>query len=370
MRLLVVTNDFPPTVGGIENYIYSLVRRWPAGEVVVLTRQVHGSERFDAAHRFEIVREPVNLLLPTPGLMQKARKLVADRNIDAVHFPSALPLGLMGRPLGAPYAVSVHGGEFVLASRLPFVRAALRKLCDGACLILPENTYATRMVQRFIKGNKPVQEVPCGVDVERYAPGAVAPVEIRDSGPVLVSVCRLIPRKGARTLIEILPEVRRRCPGTHLLIVGDGPDRSTLERIVATAGLNKAVTLAGAQPWDEIPRYLAAADVFALPTRRRFLGIETEGLPMVFCEAAAAALPLVGGDSGGVADAVRDGETGIIVDGSRPEQCAQAIIRLLSDRDEAARMGRAARRMAEQEFSWDALYERYRAALSLYCAAR
>lgn len=367
MRLLVVTNDFPPTVGGIENYIYSLVRRWPADEVVVLTRAVEGSEAFDAKQSFETVREPVKVLLPTPGLMQRVRKLLVDRNIDAVHFPSALPLGLMGRPLGAPYVLSVHGGEFMLASRLPLARTALRRVCESAALILPESTFADRLVGRVLGEAVPRRRLTCGVDVERYRPGAVAPVDMGSDSPVVICVSRLVARKGPRTLIRALPHVKERFGDVRLLIVGDGPDRARLENMAQALKVAESVTFAGKQPWDRIPAFLAAADVFALPTRTRFLGTETEGLPLVYVEAAAAGLPMIGGDAGGVSDAVREGKTGFIVDGGRPEQVAAAILKLLQDPEMAARMGRTARKMAEAEFSWDALFDQYRDALLSHC---
>lgn len=367
MRLLVVTNDFPPTVGGIENYIYSLVRRWPADDVVVLTRAVDGSDAFDSEQSFEIVRVRVNVLLPGPGLVQKARKLIVDRNIEAVHFPSVLPLGLMGRPLGAPYVLSVHGGEFLLASRLPLVSKVLRSVCGSAAVILPESTFSYRLVGRVLGESVPRRRLTCGVDVDRYRPGAVEPVDVGSAGPVIICVSRLVPRKGPRTLLRALPRVKERFKDAHLLIVGDGPDRRQLEELAKVLGVSGSVTFAGSQPWERIPAYLAAADVFALPTRSRFFGTETEGLPLVYVEAAAAGLPMIGGDAGGVSDAVRQDETGFIVDGRRPEQVAEALLRLLQDPELAARMGKAARTMAEEEFSWDALFEQYREAVLTHC---
>lgn len=367
MRLLVVTNDFPPTVGGIENYIYSLVRRWPPDDVVVLTRAVEGCEQFDARQDFEIVRHPVGTLLPTPGLMQKARRLVVNRKIDAVHFPSALPLGLMGRPLNAPYVVSVHGGEFLLASRLPLARSALRRVCRAAAVLLPESSFAEQLTSRVLGNGVPIRRLTCGVDVERYGADDVTPIDMTGQGPVVVCVTRLVPRKGPRTLLRALPEVCDRAGPVRLVIVGDGPDRAHLEQMADQIGVRGSVTFAGKQPWDLIPSYLASADVFALPTRTRFGGTETEGLPLVYVEAAAAGLPLIGGRAGGVADAVRDGQTGFMVDGGDPHQTADALVRLLCDRSLAKRMGEAAREMAEREFSWDALFGVYRETMLAHC---
>lgn len=367
MRLLVITNDFPPTVGGIENYIYSLVRRWPAGEVVVVTRSVPGDARFDAAQGFEIIREATDVLLPVPGLVRRISRLAADRGIDVVHFPSTLPLALMGSGLGRPYALSVHGGEFVLASRIPGVRNVLKAVSRHAAAILPESSFAESLVTRLVGAHPAVTRVTCGVDAERYGKQVAEPVEIGSGGPVVVSVSRLVARKGARTLVKAFPRVLQRHPTAHLAIVGGGPDLELLQKMAATEGVESSITLAGPQPWDRIPTYLAAAEIFALPTRSRFFGTETEGLPLVYVEAAAAGLPLIGADVGGVKDAVRPGETGILVDGDSPEETGDAIVRLLDDPQEAARLGSAGMEMVEREFNWDTIYEHYRQALVACC---
>jgi phosphatidyl-myo-inositol dimannoside synthase len=361
MRLLVITNDFPPNPGGIENYIYSLVRRWPPGDVVVVTRRMPGSEAFDAAQEFEILREPVDTLLPRPDLVRRMIAFATHRAIDLVHFPSALPLGLMGESLGRPYAVSVHGGEFVLASRIPGVRTALKAVGRKAAVLLPESSFAESLVAGLLGDGSRIARVTCGVDADRY--GSAEPVGLAVRGPVVVSVSRLVPRKGGRTLIRAFPEVLRSHPDAHLLIVGGGPDFGRLRKMTDEAGLQGSVTLAGPQPWDRIPSYLAAAEIFALPTRTRFLGTETEGLPLVYVEAAAAGLPLIGADVGGVGDAVRPGETGLMVDGSDERQTAGAILSLLDDPGESRRLGANARKMVLREFSWESVYGAYRKAL-------
>ncbi len=363
MRLLVITNDFPPNPGGIENYIYSLVRRWPPGEVIVVTRRMPGGEEFDASQEFEIIREPVDTLLPRPDLVRRLLRTVTDRGIDMVHFPSVLPLGLMGEGLSRPYGVTIHGGEFVLASRIPGARTALKAVCKRAGVVMAESSFAESLVTRLLGPKIPMARVTCGVDADRYGPGAASPVDLGVAGPVVVSVSRLVPRKGARTLIRAMPAVLESRADAHLLLVGGGPDFERLQEMTAKAALERSVTLAGPQPWDRIPAYLASADIFALPTRTRFLGTETEGLPLVYVEAAAAGLPLIGANVGGVGDAVRPGRTGLMVDGSDPKQTASAILRLLDDPVEARRLGEAAREMVEQEFSWDTIFGLYRKAM-------
>jgi phosphatidyl-myo-inositol dimannoside synthase len=367
MRLLVVTNDFPPTVGGIENYIYSLVKRWPSDEVLVVTRDVPGSKDFDALQQFEILRLETETLMPTRDLVGSVKELVKQRSIDAVHFPSSMPLGLMGNKLGRPYALSVHGGEFRLASRLPVTRALLKRVCAGASLILPESSFASRLVTDLMGESTVLSTVTCGVDADRYGKAVAPAVELGVPGPVIACVSRLVPRKGPRTLIRSLPAVHRAHPSVHLLIVGGGPDLKALKKLAGRRGVAESVTFAGPQPWEKIPSYYSAGDIFALPTRSRFLGTETEGLPLVFVEAAAASLPLIGGNCGGVSDAVREGETGFLVDGSVPQESAEAIIRLLDEPEKMRCMGASARRMVEEDFTWDAVARTYRASMLEHC---
>jgi phosphatidyl-myo-inositol dimannoside synthase len=368
MRLLVVTNDFPPSVGGIENYTYSLVKRWPGDDVTVVTRQVEGAEEFDRSLAFQVIREPVGTLIPTPDLYKRLQKFVSEKGIDMVHFPSCLPLGMMGPRLGVPYAVSVHGGEFLFASRMPALRGALKRVCRGSAVVLPQSSFAEGIVRNLLGDEVNLRRVTCGVDAERYGKLAAPPALLKAVGPVILSVSRLIIRKGVRTLIRCLPMVRRRHPEAHLLVVGDGPDLDTLKRMARREGLNGSVTFAGARPWEEMPSYYSAGDIFALPTRSRLWGTETEGLPLVYVEAAAAGLPLVGGNVGGVIDAVRDGENGFLVDGSSANETAEALLELIEDPEKAGRFGAAARKMVLEEFAWDQIAEHYRLALTEHCS--
>lgn len=351
MRLLAITNDFPPTLGGIENYTYSLLRRWAPEAVTVVTRWVPGCDEFDRSLAFEVVRIPVGTLLPTRALQRRIEAMASS--FDVVHFPSALPLGLLGVRL--PYAVSIHGGEFMLASKLPLARQALRRVLGRAAVILPQSSFSERVVERFIGWRPPMVRVTCGVDIERYDPSPRIP------GTNLISVSRLVARKGPATLIAAMSAILTRHPGATLTIVGGGPDLDRLRKLAAP--VERAVTFTGPQPWDEIPNLLAQANIFVLPTRARFGGIETEGLPLVYVEAAASALPLIGGNVGGVADAVREGETGFLVDGRDPGETANAVVKLLDDPALAQQMGTDARRMAKEEFTWDAIFKLYEGAL-------
>lgn len=353
-------------MGGIENYTYSLASRWPGNQIMVVTRWVPGCEKFDASNQIEVIREPVGTLLATPTLKRKIGKLLDGGRFDAVHFPSAMPTSLIGprvvAPRGIPYAVTAHGGEFLLASKLPWFKRQLKAVLSRASVILPQATTTEDRIKQWLPEHPPMVMVTCGVDIERYEPG------VRDfDPPTILSVSRLVARKGPATLIRALPAVLARHPNAEALIVGGGPDLPRLERLAAKHRVQHAVRFMGSQPWEQVPKIYSSASVFALPTRERFGGIETEGLPLVFVEAAASGLPLIGGDAGGVRDAVHDGETGILVDGRKPSLTADAINSLLDDPDAARAMGDRARVMAEESFSWEHISGIFKQTLETYC---
>lgn len=376
MRLLEITNDFPPSIGGIENYTYSLVERWPAGDVMVVAPAVQGGAELDRTLDYEVVRIPSGrVLLPTRQLVRTVADIARRHRADIVHFSSPFPIAFLGPRLleetGIPYAVTLHGGELVLWGSLPASGALMRRSLEKASVLLPVSSFTSRAVQRLVpRRTPPCVVVTPGVECDRFAPPADTEAVSGDGrpqpneGPVIVSVSRLVARKGPATLIRALPRVLGRIPEARAVIVGDGPDRPRLERLAGSLGISGCVQFAGPQPWRDVPRFYREADVFALPTRERFGGLETEGFPLVYLEAAASGLPSVAGEAGGVRDAVLDGVTGYVVDGRNAEEVSATLIRLLEDPGHARRLGEQARHRVEAEFSWDRVAAQFRAVLA------
>jgi phosphatidylinositol alpha-1,6-mannosyltransferase len=178
--------------------------------------------------------------------------------------------------------------------------------------------------------------------------------------PVVVCVSRLMPRKGQDVLVRALPEIRRRVGDVGLLLVGGGPSRSRIESLVKEHGLSNDVRITGSVPYEELPSYYRAGDVFAMPCRERLNGLDVEGLGMVFLEAAACGLPVVAGRSGGSTDAVVDGESGVLVDGNAPSEVAAAVSDVLTDPARAAQMGERGRAWAAESWSWDSVLGTFR----------
>jgi phosphatidylinositol alpha-1,6-mannosyltransferase len=227
--------------------------------------------------------------------------------------------------------------------------------------VLAVSRFTGRTIRSAVPRHVPLSLLPPGVDAERFRPGTPeAGDEIRRrhgiaaGRPLVVCVSRLVRRKGQDVLIEALPAVLRREPDAALLIVGGGPDRERLAQRAAEAPPG-AVAFAGEVSADDLSAYHAAADVFAMPCRSRLAGLEVEGFGIVFLEAAAAGRPAVAGDSGGAAEAVRDGETGLVVDGRHSGQVAEAIGALLADPHRADAMGKAGRDRVERRFTWPRL---------------
>jgi phosphatidyl-myo-inositol dimannoside synthase len=173
--------------------------------------------------------------------------------------------------------------------------------------------------------------------------------------PVVVCVSRMVARKGQDVLVRALPLIRRQVPDAALLLVGDGPHRPTVERLVDRLGLRDHVVLTGRVPWERTPDYYAAGDVFCMPTRTRRGGLEPEALGICYLEAAATGLPVVAGDSGGAPDAVLDGENGFVVDGRDVGAVADRCAGLLADRELARRFGLRGRAWVADRWRWDDL---------------
>jgi phosphatidyl-myo-inositol dimannoside synthase len=365
-RVLLVTNDFPPRRGGIQSYLQELVGQLVAtGEhkLTVYASTWKSADDFDVQARasgYSVVRYPKALMLPTPGVARTMQRLIAERNIDTVWFGAAAPLALMAplaRDAGAGRVVASTHGHEVGWSMLPLARTALRRIGTGTDVV----TYVSRYTRgRFASAFGPdaaLEHVPPGVDTDRFQPDEVARAELRaryrlGERPVVVCVSRLVPRKGQDMLIRALPSIRQRVPGAALVIVGGGPNRSTLHRLAHSFGVAQHVVFTDGVPGDELPAHHAMADVFAMPCRTRGAGLDVEGLGIVYLEASATGVPVVAGRSGGAPETVRDGETGVVVDGWDVGAIAASVSDLLADPDRAARMGAAGRRWVVDNWQW------------------
>lgn len=372
MKHLLVTNDFPPKIGGIQSLLWEWWRRLPPDRFAVLTTPYEGTAEWDAAQPFEIhrIREP--WLLPHPLTVRRINRLARDFGADVVVLDPALPLGAVGPFLDLPYDLVLHGAEVTFPGRIPGSKQLLGKVLRGARNVIAAGGYPAAEAEHAAGCSLPITLVPPGVDVSRFVPITAAErTAVREryglpvAAPVVLGLSRLVPRKGFDTVIRALADLVGRFPGITLAIAGGGRDRERLEKLAVEVGA--PVKFLGRVPHDDLPALYASADVFAMLCRTRWGGLEQEGFGIVFVEAAAAGVPQVAGRSGGAHEAVEDGKTGIVVD--PPDDVAQtaaAIARLVADPELCKVMGEAARRRAVAEFSYDVLARRLGESLGVY----
>lgn len=365
MKHLLVTNDYPPKVGGIQSYLWELWRRLDPDDVTVLTTPHEGAAAFDAAapHRIERTRDPV--LLPHPGLARRIEALARQVDARLLVLDPVLPLSVLGprvaRRLGIPWVVVAHGAEITVPGRLPVSRALLGRVLRSADGVIAAGGYPLAESERAAGMPLANAVIPPGVDTTDITPLAPSErAEIRrrlgvDEDTTLVfGLSRLVPRKGFDTLIEAAHLLARRGRKLTVAIAGDGRDRKRLDRLAA-AGPG-SVRMLGRVTDAERAEYYGAADLFAMLCRDRWAGLEQEGFGIVFLEAAAAGVASLAGRSGGSHEAVEDGETGVIVDEPADERAvAEALESLIDQPERLAEMGRAARLRAERVFDYDVL---------------
>ena len=363
MPSLLVTNDFPPKIGGIQSYLYELWRRLPAADTTVFTTSYAGDRRWDARQRFRVVRARESQFLPTRSLAQRIDALAREVGADVIFLDPWLPLGHLGPRLrAAPYVVVVHGAEVTVPGRLPGTRQLGARVLHRAAGVVAASEYSARQAtgaaRRLLRG----VVVPPGVDHERFRPiDASERAAVRQAfgldreQPLVLGVSRLVPRKGFDTL---LAAVARAGPGVQVALAGSGRSQRALEALARKLDLGARARVLGRVPDDALPLLYAAADVFAMPCRDRWLGLEAEGFGIVFLEAAAAGVAVVAGRSGGSDEAVVDGVSGLVVDGRNTDAVSGALRTLLDDADLRACMGQAGRERAVRDFSYDDLVRR------------
>lgn len=370
MKHLLVTNDFPPKIGGIQSYLWELWRRLPPRDVTVLTTPHVGDADFDRRQAYRVVRDRQPVLLPTPGLVRRINALVEEVEAQVVVVDPAFPLGLIGPKLCRPYVVVVHGAEITVPAGLPVARAALRVALSSAARVIVGGEYVRAEAERAVGRRLPVTQIPPGVDIARFQPldpkqraearlSLGLPIDAR----LVVGVGRLVPRKGFDVLVEASIIATAGRPDVVVALAGTGRQADKLQRRVDATRV--PVRMLGRISDEALPLLHGAADVFAGPCRTRWGGLEQEGFGIVFLEAAAAGVPALAGASGGTSEAVLDGETGVVVTRpGDPAEVAAGLGELLDDADLRRRMGRVARERSVTQFSYDILAARLQATLA------
>ncbi len=347
-RIALLTLDFPPSIGGVQQYLFELSRRIGARCDLTVVHPRADSSPFQ--------KEPFHVLsVPSATPWHFARALATLRPhltiVGHAHPRLLLPSALLWR---GRFIVLVHGNDFEAAQWRWHSRVFNRLLAGAHPLV----TNSVANARRLRELGLPAPEIVLpAADPERFAP----PLATRPGPPVLLSVARLVSRKGIDTVLHALPPILDLAPCLEYWIVGNGPARPELERLARDLQLGDAVRFLGQEGVpisdSELPDIYRRASIFVLPAREEFHSAETspsvEGFGIVYLEASASGLPVVAARSRGASEAVRDGETGLLVPPDDPAGLTQALAGLLSDADLCQRLGQAGRRWVEQEMNWD-----------------
>jgi len=365
-KTICITNDFGPRAGGIETFVIGLIERLPPGSVTVYTSQQGDTKAYDQdwLDQFgaKVIRDKSKVLLPTPRVVRAIKELISTQKIEVVFFGAAAPLAVMAKGLrkaGAQKIVSLtHGHEVWWAKIWPF-KWAMRYIGNHVDHLTYLGDFTRREIARSlsVSAASAMVKIAPGIDTAHFAPQNSA-IELRKSlglanKKVIVSVGRLVHRKGQDSLITALPQILQHHSDAHVLLIGTGPHQKHLENLVKKFSVQDAVTFIGRIQYADLPRYISVGDIFAMPSRSRLAGLEVEGLGIVYLEASACGLPVIAGKSGGAPDAVLEGETGITVDGKDPFAIAEAVKFLLDDPVRAKEMGQRGREWINSNWRWE-----------------
>jgi len=365
--ILLLTNDFGPRAGGIETFIIGLLERMPKGEVIVYTSKQIGSESFDKKwlenFGVKVIRDSSKILLPTPRVIRVVRRVIKQSQIEKVWFGAAAPLAISSRFLRVGNVKKIvalsHGHEVWWSKVFPF-NFAMKEISRGVDVLTFLGDYTGSVIEKHFKDKAKLVKIAPGIDINHFKPernqskvNALRSELKIGYEPLILSVGRLVHRKGQDKLITAMPKILAKRPDAKLLLIGQGPRKAKLDSLVAKYRIGDSVIFLGSIAYVDLPKYLNAADLFVMPSRSRLMGLEVEGLGIVYLEASACALPVIAGSSGGAPDALIDGRTGYVVDGMDIDQIANRVLSLIDNPKLAKEMGEAGRAWVESNWSWN-----------------
>ena len=361
--MLLVSNDFPPKVGGIQNYLYELVKRLPFENTKVITTKYNGAKEFDREQSFDIERYS-KILWPTPKLIHHINKTIDKLNSEIVFIDPALPTGLIASHLrDITKCLIVHGAEITTPGKIFPTKLLLRQEMKSIDIVLSAGTYAAQQLANVVNGDINYLRIPPGVDVNRFSipdtnEKLQAQISLRETlgisvnSKIVVSISRLVPRKGFDVLINAISKTDE---DLNVVIVGKGRDEKRLKDLAIKKGVEDRIHFLGSVSDSDLRMVLHGSDIFAMLCRDRWKGLEAEGFGIVFLEAQSCGLPVIVGDSGGSSESLIEGETGFCIDPKSENELINKLNILLSDNELASQMGIKGREFVEKNHSYDYL---------------
>ena len=409
MRLALILTEFPPAIGGMQTHAEALARALhEAGhDLVVYTYRCDDGDQLPAAREFDrSVPYPVRRILSRVGFWANHQWLCRElaRLRPALVYASTVYYGLLGDALGVPVVCRSVGNDvqrpwivypYRVGSRLlslPVLErrlhawyrrwnapewldatfrhrrlALMRRSAGGHRLVLANSNYTRQLLDQVGVARDRVRVLPGGVDARRYAPCPESRHAVRQAwgiaadAPVLLTVCRLVAKKGVDFLLAQVPALQQVAPGLRVVVVGDGRERARVAAQISAGGLNDWVHLAGRVPQPDVPRCFAAADYFVLASRvttHRVSGLQdAETMGRVLCEANAAGLPVLASRSGGIPSVVTHEDNGLLFESDDGGDFVRQFRRVHEDGALRARLIARGRERAEHEFAWPYLVE-------------
>lgn len=360
-KTLLITLDFPPQTGGVATYLGNFCAQLNPENICVLANRVRQNFLYDEKQKYTIMRKSLLYRFIWPRWLKAyftAKKIVQQQNISQLLISHVLPIGYVCLLLKLPFIVICHGYDVQLATANPWKEMWFKKIMKKANTIIVNSEYTKKAITDICTLDEDIIRIvaPCPntltTEVSEEALSNIkTKLDIQDKN-VLLSVGRLVERKGFDTVIRSLPIVIKDNPDILYILVGGGPYQKKLEQLSIKYQVQDYVVFAGRVDDEELPVYYGLSDIFIMPSRI-IENKDVEGFGIVFLEANMYGKPVIAGDTGGVRDAVVDGETGILVDPENTQEIANSILSLLKDKALRKTMGQKGKQRVENEFTWD-----------------
>lgn len=358
-KTLLITIDFPPQKGGVATYLSNVCQNLDHNNIVVLANKREGSEHFDHKQGYKIIRARLFNKFFWPAwlrTLRQAKKAIRQEKIEQILISHVLPMGYIALLLKLSFIVSLHGYDVLAAQRTFWKKYWLIKILNKSKAIIVNSDFTKENVLKLgVTENKITIVYPCpNIKPEDLIPAERQALknELELHGKkVLLSVGRLVPRKGFDKVIEALPEVLKQVPNLIYLIVGNGQYKDDLENLALKLKVLDHLTICEDIPDTNLPSYYDISDALIMPARQ--IGSDVEGFGIVYLEANSFGKPVIAGKSGGISEAVIDGQTGILVDPENVSDIARTIIHLMTNQEYALKLGAQGKERLLHEFQWE-----------------
>jgi len=363
-KSLFIINDFPPVLGGQSNYYFNLCRAFPEGELIILAPKAKGYEVFDGAHKLPIIRRAY--LVDIPGLEKFCKvflpllyslPIIRKEKIGCIHCGHVLSTGIVGlilmKCLKLPYIVYTHSADILEFQKYWPVKKLLQSILNNAAKVSCNSRFTYGKLLDLGVAREKIKLIYPKTDFLKFdrfmeTGSIIKRYDLADKR-IILSINRLIERKGNDVMVQAMPAVLKEVPNAVYIIGGKGRYENRLREMVKDFHLEKDVIFVNNLSDEDVIKFYKACDVFVMASRT-LKEEDTEGFGVVFLEANACGKPVIGGRSGGIPEAVADGTSGLLVDPLKVDEIARAVILLLKDKDHAAQLGAQGKKRVQEQF--------------------